>query len=264
MTLETQIETLTKFFRKRPMKVHWLQLPDEIKSSLEIIFHSHSNLENVLFSDLGLERLKQLKFEREQIEEIVKTVKAEKEKSDDNQNISYVNIRHQVTDLLNLISLRKLTGVLEIPRSTLADWRNQEKKINNHKYVEIDSVIEKETEVKNETKKTSSIQNSNASNSNINKSDELKNLQEMINRHKGKTRRKYSQSEKDLILKLLDRFGSKLVHTHTKVSYDTISRLLRQRERGYVVPATKVRYLPVIETMRKYPGMGPMQIRDYM
>ena len=85
----------------------------------------------------------------------------------------------------------------------------------------------------------------------------------MLSRHGKKTQKKYSKSEKDLILKLVDRFGSKLVHEQVKVSYDTIARFIRQRERGYVVPSTKAKFMPVVDTMKKFPGMGPMQVRDY-
>lgn len=96
-------------------------------------------------------------------------------------------------------------------------------------------------------------------------SQEAKELDVMIARHEGKIRRKYSLSERKLILAVVDRFGSKAVHDRFKVSYDTIARLLRRQnddaERKARVP---IRYAPVLDLMKQHPGMGPMQIRDYL
>lgn len=38
----------------------------------------------------------------------------------------------------------------------------------------------------------------------------------------------------------------------------------RSRERGYPRIETAVKYISVLDTMKKYPGMGPMQLRDYI
>lgn len=90
-------------------------------------------------------------------------------------------------------------------------------------------------------------------------------LEALIHRHKGKIRRKYSPSERRLILALVDRFGSKKVHETFHVSYDTIARLQRKSVMDLThTPRIPLRYAPVVEIMDKYPGMGPMQIRDYV
>lgn len=94
---------------------------------------------------------------------------------------------------------------------------------------------------------------------------ESKQLEVFLERHKGKVRKKYSLAEKKLMLSIVERFGSKAVHDKFGVSYDTIARLKRRQdtelERKKRIP---LRYIPVIDIMRKHPGMGPMQIRDYI
>lgn len=94
---------------------------------------------------------------------------------------------------------------------------------------------------------------------------EVRQLEIYLERHKGKVRKKYSLAEKKLMLALAERFGSKAVRDHFGVSYDTIARLKRRQEneieRQKRIP---MRYIPVIDIMRKHPGMGPMQIRDYI
>lgn len=99
----------------------------------------------------------------------------------------------------------------------------------------------------------------------IHEDAESKQLKLFLERHKGKIRRKYSLVEKKLLLAVIDRFGSKAVHQKFAVSYDTIARLKRQREVSLDhQKRTPLRYIPVVDLMKKHPGMGPMQIRDYM
>jgi transposase InsO family protein len=94
---------------------------------------------------------------------------------------------------------------------------------------------------------------------------EAKQLEHLVARHKGKLRRKYSVIERKLILELTDRFGSKAIHDYFKVSFDTIARLRQRAEQDVNrKPRTPLRYAPVIEIMKRNPGMGPMQIRDYI
>lgn len=90
----------------------------------------------------------------------------------------------------------------------------------------------------------------------IEDSSDARKLSSLIIRHEGKTRRKYSPSEKRLILSLQDRFGAKSVHDKFKVSYDTLSRLKRRHAAGedLLKPRVPIGYAPVVELMNKYPG----------
>lgn len=96
--------------------------------------------------------------------------------------------------------------------------------------------------------------------------DDFSKLKETFERFAGKTRRRYSRSEKRAILTLVDEFGSKEVHERLGVSYDTIARLLRRagRKSPEEVQEIPARYGLVVEIMKKHPGMGPMQIRDWI
>lgn len=94
---------------------------------------------------------------------------------------------------------------------------------------------------------------------------EAKQLELFLERHKGKVHKKYSLAEKKLMMALGERFGSKAVHDYFGVSYDTIARLKRRQVDEIERKArTPLRYVPVIDLMKKHPGMGPMQIRDYI
>jgi transposase InsO family protein len=84
-----------------------------------------------------------------------------------------------------------------------------------------------------------------------------------------KTRRRFSDKERKLLLFLAECLGSKFVHEKFLVTYDTISRLRRERKRQDEQKSTSVkpvlaRYANILEIMKKHPGMGPMQIRDYI
>jgi transposase InsO family protein len=98
------------------------------------------------------------------------------------------------------------------------------------------------------------------------KVDGFAKLQESFARFSGKTRRRYSRSEKRAILALADEFGAKEVHERLKVSYDTIARLIRRagRKAPGEVGEIPARYAVVLEVMKRHPGMGPMQVRDWI
>jgi len=98
------------------------------------------------------------------------------------------------------------------------------------------------------------------------KGDGFTKLQESFERFAGKTRRRYSRSEKRAILALADEFGAKEVHERLKVSYDTIARLTRRagRKTPEEVGEIPARYAVVLEVMKRHPGMGPMQVRDWI
>jgi transposase InsO family protein len=97
-------------------------------------------------------------------------------------------------------------------------------------------------------------------------SDGFLRLKEAFERFAGKTRRRYSRSEKKAILTLADEFGAKEVHDRLGVSYDTIARLVRRagRKSPEEVGEVPARYAVVLEVMKRHPGMGPMQVRDWV
>ena len=99
----------------------------------------------------------------------------------------------------------------------------------------------------------------------IGETPEGKKLAAMIMRHQGKRRWKYSTAERKLIVELSDTFGAKLIHEAFGIAYDTISRRKRQlSENDDRKPRVPLKYLPVLDLMNKHPGMGPMQVRDYI
>ena len=99
----------------------------------------------------------------------------------------------------------------------------------------------------------------------IGETPEGKKLAAMIMRHQGKRRWKYSTAERKLIVSLADTFGAKLVHEGFAIAYDTIARLKRDLSDTHdTKPRVPLKYLPVLDLMNKHPGMGPMQVRDYI
>ena len=100
---------------------------------------------------------------------------------------------------------------------------------------------------------------------NISESVDGRKLAAMILRHQGKKRWKYSSSEKRLVVSLANQYGSKVVHETFHIGYDTIARLRRHSEDGFdTKPHIPLKYAPVMDLMNKHPGMGPMQIKDYI
>jgi hypothetical protein len=201
------VKLLLSFFKNRPMKTHWIQLQDDIKLSLEVILDSFELSEVSSLLEVPLSKLKTLKSERAEIELIMTSLQLEKDSG--KSTLSYTDTKQKVIPLLYLLPGNKLSTLLGIPRSTISTWKGELKKKSNVK-----------------EKTTKKARKSTVPKMDIAHAKELKDLQKMIERHHGKISRKYSQSEKDLILKLVDRFGSKLVHQHTKVSFDTISSTL--------------------------------------
>jgi putative transposase len=99
----------------------------------------------------------------------------------------------------------------------------------------------------------------------IGETPEGKRLAGMILRHQGKRRWKYSPAERKLIVDLSETFGSKAVHDAFGIAYDTVSRLKkRYTEDSDRKPRVPLKYMPVLDLMHKHPGMGPMQMRDYI
>jgi transposase InsO family protein len=255
LSLENQVEIVKSFFENRPMKIHWIQINSEIRIILAELLNKLELTEVAKCLNMNLETLSKLKSEKTEIDDIINIINKGDENNESKQE-TYYKIKKQVEQLHGFLPNRKLSKILNIPQSTIGQWFSA---LKSNRY---NATVKKKNKTADNIKVISNPTKDVAVVS-IDNTNELQELNRMLARHSSKSQKKYSKSEKDLILKLVDRFGSKLVHEQVKVSYDTIARLLRNRERGYVVPSTKAKFMPVIDTMKKFPGMGPMQIRDY-
>ena len=254
LSSENQVKIVNSFFKNRPMKVHWIQIPKKISSAIAELFNEYNLEELAKVLELKIAILSQFQIEMNELK-FIKDTLVSGEETGESKQVTYYKIKSNIEKLYGLLSLRRLAEVLNIPKTTL--WDMSSKNSRNKKEKGPTHLVTNNISTKNITKNTTGPAIS------IDSTKELRELHQMLARHANKTQKKYSKSEKDLILKLVDRFGSKLVHEQVKVSYDTIARLLRQRKRGYIVPSTKAEFMPVIDTMKKFPGMGPMQVRDY-
>lgn len=162
------------------------------------------------------------------------------------------DIVEKICILTNALPVEAVSAFTGIPRSTLFSWK-------------------KRTDFKHDPEKKPDLQN--LSNIDVVDGDEMDIntcertliLEKALKRHVGSLRKKYSPSERKQILDLVEQFGSKAVHVKFGVSYDTITRLKRRKDNLlHQKPRVPIRYAPVIEIMEKHPGMGPMQIRDYI
>jgi putative transposase len=171
-------------------------------------------------------------------------------------NQAYSNaIRPDVCKLAKMTAAWTASKALGIPRSTIKRWLEKG-------WGELDSAaLERADDESDPTTAPASEKLT----VDFDGDPQAQQLELFLERHKGKTRKKYSLAEKKLMMKMVERFGSKAVHDKFKVSYDTIARLKRQSETALERKAhTPLRYIPVVELMKKHPGMGPTQIRDYL
>lgn len=222
-------------------KVHWIQLEVALQERLCFCLSKVSIdflAEEIAFDCARLEFFLQQKAE---LDLLLKEIAEARDRHRDSRYINYSDAtREKINGYFDHISVNRLAGLIGVPRSTLDEWK------------------------KRSEKKLDSVNDPAAITSDIAKSDLTQRLKILFKRHEGKPTRRYSTSEKELVLKLVDAFGSKSVHDEIKISFDTIARLKRERERGYPKIETALKYAPVIEIMKKYPGMGPMQVRDYV
>ena len=227
------------------IKVHFLGLPKPVRDILEISLKQYDI--ETLAHDLSLEIdvLNKWVDQLHHVERIISQYNLSGRKKGRRWQHLPVAARQEILLLKEEVSVSTLSQVFQVTESAIYYWKEKgsSKKTSPHASVVI--LNDKETSIL--------------------ASEEGIALNALIIRHRGKVRRKYSSSEKRLILALVDRFGSKAVYDVFKVSYDTIARLQRKSkmEANYV-PHVPLRYAPVVEIMDKYPGMGPMQIRDYI
>ncbi len=151
----------------------------------------------------------------------------------------------QIISFTNLSTPLIVEKEIGVNRMTAMRWRDQ-------------GYVEEELETRTSLGNDYSV-------ASIEKDNVFNELTSSLKRHAGKTGKKYSTFEKKLILELLERFGSKEVSQKLGVSYDTIARWKRSVGKDLERKArTPMRFIPVIEIMKKHPGMGPMQIRNHL
>jgi len=226
-------------------KVHWIQLEESLTERILLCLSQISVdqlAEETSFDKIRLESFLKQKAE---LDLLLKEISEDRDRHIGSRYVNYSDqTREKIYGYFEFISVNRLTKIVAVPRSTLDEWKKR--------WLKKDEIV------------TGDGSSEEAETNDISRSGITARLRLMLKRHEGKPCRRYSQSEKDLLLKLVDTFGSKAAHEELKVSYDTIARLKRERERGHPRIETAVKYSPVIDTMKKYPGMGPMQVRDFV
>ncbi len=164
-------------------------------------------------------------------------------------------IRPAICSLARHAPAKRISEFFKIPNSTLDRWLDEAR----------NGTTESVSDLQAESLSTTAHLEKKPDMNTLENCGSSKELEHLLSRHKAGERRIYSLAEKKLILKLAERFGSKSVRDRFKVSYDTIARLKRRSKKDLDRKRkTPLRYAPVIDLMKKHPGMGPMQIRDYM
>jgi transposase InsO family protein len=228
---------------------HWLTVPQDIRNA---ILKAKSHLESAEIAKIigqDPSTLEQWTEEHDYIEALRIKIRDHCYLKSGRQ--PYPNtFKPEVCRLAKVTSVWMTWQALDIPRTTIMRWMKKG-------WTEIDQADESVLP----TNSSVAVE----SGPSIDDDPTARQLDLFLERHRGKIRKKYSLAEKKLILDMVDRFGSKAVHVRFKVSYDTIARLKRRRDNSLdQKKRIPLRYIPVVDLMKKHPGMGPMQIRDYM
>ena len=228
---------------------HWLRLKKEPREAVKRGIEVLGCIEVAECIRLSTETIEKWKTQIEYLSELKFRLESNRTSKG---RIKFGIIRPELCSLARDCPVRHVSEVLGVPKSTLQLWLKdsiEQTAITNNALIPSETVESTVSDLSHEMKQNLDAQR----------------LAELIKRHEGKPRKKYSPLEKSLLVKLLSQYGSKAVHDSFKVSYDTIARLKRQKIQGEEKRArVPLRYLPVVELMRKHPGMGPMQIRDYI
>jgi len=257
ITLEATKILKDKILSKRKKMIgmssgmHWIKIHQEVREVLE-----------EGFAKLGIEQLSKVTgFSVEDVSRWITQAQAIKELSGRvaacKRNGRMVNsltiyIRADVCRLARLAGIRTTSVTTGVARASIKNWLalgyDTEASPDNMPALAESASVAAETEIPP-----------------IERDEEATQLAQFLERHKGKVHKKYSLAEKKLMMALGERFGSKAVHDYFGVSYDTIARLKRRQDDEIERKArTPLRYLPVLDLMKKHPGMGPMQMRDYI
>jgi len=230
-------------------KTHWIAIPKDLRDVLDQGFQK-IRLEHLAeITGLPGSILSDWRSQRVTVEELKAKVLACRRKRT-GYLLAGPEIKSFVCGLAKKTSIYLVSDVFEIPKSTVANWVAQ--KWDEISVEDLDALVLGKFDGEDDNAYE------------LDACPETIALESCLKRHQGKVRRKYSTSEKKLIIKLVDQFGSKAVHERFRVSYDTIARLKRRQDYPLERRRTPIRYAPVIELMKKYPGMGPMQVRDYI
>jgi transposase InsO family protein len=255
---ESSLKTRFSISKQRIKRIkadrHWLSLPTVLQ---ELFLNAFKIFDDKALSELtGLSELIFPRWRSEQQEflnlkqEISKYVK---------DRIIILKIptalKIKICKLVSFAKVRKISIECGICKSSLTNWINKgygkdEKTTAIEQPLQLESVVSIDTSLASIEDDSLGLQ-----------------LSHTLKRHKNKISRKYSTSEKKLIVQLVEKYGSKVVKDKYGISYDTIARLKRRSANdGNVEQKRRVpmRYIPVLEIMKKHPGMGPMQIRDYL
>lgn len=231
---------------------HWLCIDQLVRKALEEAFFLLNDNEISEVIGMPTKTIERWRKEKDHIIDLKKRL-AECRLPGKSKLSHTVFFRPEIAALAKKTPLRLLSRELGLPKTSIMRWRNEK----------WDAVASDKLPKTYQPKGT--IPADDEKKKELETSSEGKELFLLLERRSGKPRRKYTTSEKKLIVSLVDRYGSKLVHEEYKVSFDTIARLLRNREREIErKPRIPVRYAPVLELMKQHPGMGPMQMRDFL
>jgi transposase InsO family protein len=230
---------------------HWIELPEKARNLLSAGFR---NLRDDWMAEMIGFPLSTIKLWKEQdkvlqpLQQRLRVCVKRKQK--------YTKVPTDIVEkiclLMNRFPVLVVASFAGIMPTTLHSWKKR-------------ADINYDPQVQPDLQNLTQIEQIEGGEEDINTCERALNLEKALKRHIGSIRRKYSASEKKQILDLVEQFGSKLVHVKFGVSYDTITRLKRRSENLlHQKPRVPLRYAPVIELMQKHPGMGPMQIRDYI
>ena len=254
--LELLVTSSPQFHKLTP-ESHWLYVPEPIR---EAILNARQELDTKTIAEItkfDVEAIERWLQEEDFIVKLREKVAHYNSHRDPMQPYTHV-IRPEVCKLAKLTTAWTAGKVLDIPRSTIKRWLEKG-------WAEIDSSDENADAYYQSRLSNKPSDKQNALEVGIDDDAQARQLELFIERHRGKIRKKYSLAEKKLIMAMAERFGSKAVHEKYKVSYDTIARLKKRNETFLERKSrTPLRYIPVVELMKKHPGMGPTQIRDYL
>jgi len=248
---------LTPHLARVDHKSHWLYVPENLRVA---ILQAREGLEPKDIAEItgfATESIERWLAEEEFVSKLKEKIAHYDIHRIPNQPYSHA-IRPDVCKLAKMTAAWTTRKALGIPNSTIKRWLAKG-------WGEIDAPVDQEDTCYKSRLSKETSDNSRALEIDVNEDPQAKQLELFLERHQGKKRKKYSLAEKKLMMKIVERFGSKAVHDKFKVSYDTIARLKRQSETALERKThTPLRYIPVVELMKKHPGMGPTQIRDYL
>ena len=198
--LEQTLSTTPNLSKVDP-KNHWLYVPESLRVA---ILQAHEGLDTKTIAEIT-------SFDSESIERWFaeeEFVAKLKEKIDQYEGHRGINqpyspaIRPDVCKLAKMTAAYTASSALGLPRSTIKRWLDKG-------WAEIDRSVEQE-DIYCQSRLTKDPKNeTNAHEINLDDDPLAKQLELFLERHKGKSRKKYSLSEKKLMMKMVERFGVK-------------------------------------------------------